>query len=160
MRKQFGETIVKLAEKDKNIVLLTGDVEQEMDSFKEKYPDRFFNLGLTEQSMIGISAGMAIEGLRPIVYSITPFLIERPFEQIKIDIDSQNLPVMLVGYSDYPSHGATHRPLNAKGLISLFKNIEGYYPRNCMETEKAMLDSYIKKQPSVICLEKEGLPFI
>ena len=50
--------------------------------------------------------------MRPIVYSITPFVIERPYEQVKIDIDEQNLPVMLIGYSDYPSHGPTHRPLN------------------------------------------------
>lgn len=160
MRKQFGQTIVKLAEKDKNIVLLTGDVVQEMDVFIEKFPNRFFNLGLTEQSIISIAAGMAIEGLRPIVYTLTPFLIERPFEQIKIDIDSQNLPVMLIGYSDYPTHGETHRPLNAKGLISLFKNIKGYFPRSTEETEKAMLDAYLMKVPSIICLEKIGVPFI
>lgn len=160
MRRQFGKTIVQLAEKDKDIVLLTGDVEQEMDMFKMLYPDRFFNLGLTEQSMISISAGMAIEGLRPIVYSITPFLIERPFEQIKIDIDEQRLPVMLIGNSDYPTHGATHRPLNAEGLVALFKNIHGYFPRNSQETEKAMLDSYLMGEPAIICLKKEGLPFI
>lgn len=160
MRKQFGKTIVQLAEKDKRIVLLTGDVEQEMEEFKEKFPDRFFNLGLTEQSMISISAGMAIEGLRPIVYSITPFLIERPFEQIKIDIDEQRLPVILIGYSDYPTHGATHRCLDAEGLIGLFKNIHGYFPRNMQETEKAMLDAYLMREPAIICLKKEGVPFI
>ena len=160
MRRAFGKTLMRLAEKDSNIVLLTGDVEQEMEAFKRTYPDRFFNVGLTEQSMISIAAGMAIEGLRPIVYSITPFLIERPFEQIKIDIDEQNLPVMLIGNSDYPTHGATHRPLNAEGLVALFKNIHGYFPRNMQETEKAMLDAYLMKQPAIICLKKEGLPFI
>jgi transketolase len=160
VRRQFGKTLVQLAEKDKRIVLLTGDVEQEMEEFKEKFPDRFFNLGLTEQSMISISAGMAIEGLRPVVYSITPFLIERPFEQIKIDIDEQRLPVMLIGYSDYPTHGATHRCLDAEELIKLFKNIHGYFPRNMQETEKAMLDSYLMAEPSIICLRKEGVPFI
>lgn len=160
MRKQFGKTLVQLAEKDKRIVLLTGDVEQEMEEFKEKFPDRFFNLGLTEQSMISISAGMAIEGLRPVVYSITPFLIERPFEQIKIDIDEQRLPVMLIGYSDYPVHGATHRCLDAEGLVKLFKNIHGYFPRDSRETEKAMLDAYIMGEPAIICLKKEGVPIV
>ncbi|GAG25068.1 unnamed protein product, partial [marine sediment metagenome] len=87
MRKQFGKTLVELAEKDKNLVLLIGDVEQEMTEFIERWPERFFNLGLCEQTMISMAAGMALEGMRPIVYSITPFLIERPFEQIKIDID-------------------------------------------------------------------------
>ncbi len=151
---------MKLAEKDMSIVLLTGDVEQEMEPFKRQYPNRFFNVGLTEQSMISIAAGMAIEGLRPIVYSITPFLLERPFEQIKIDIDEQKLPVMLIGNSDYPTHGATHRPLNAEGLVALFKNIHGYFPRNVQETEKAMLDAYLMREPAIICLKKEGLPFI
>jgi len=160
MRRQFGKTLVRLADKDPNVVLLTGDVEQEMGEFKEKYPKRFFNLGLTEQSIISISAGMAIEGLRPIVYSITPFLIERPFEQIKIDIDEQRLPVMLIGNSDYPTHGATHRPLNAEGLVGLFKNIHGYFPRNMQETEKAMLDSYLLCEPSIICLKNDKLPIL
>ena len=159
MRRQFGKTIVRLAEKDSNVVLLVGDVEQEMGEYKEKFPNRFFNLGLCEQSMISIAAGMALEGLRPIVYSITPFLIERPFEQIKIDIDEQNLPVILIGNSDYPTHGPTHRPLNAEGLIALFKNITGYFPRNMKETEKAMVDAYLIGGPAIICLKRDGLPF-
>ena len=160
MRRAFGKTIVKIAEKDKDIILITGDVEQEMDEYKEKFSDRFFNVGLCEQSMISMAAGMALEGLRPVVYSITPFLLERPFEQIKVDIDEQNLPVMLIGNSDYPTHGPTHRPLNAEGLVGLLKNTCGYFPRNQFETEKAMLDAYLMKKPAVICLKKDGLPFI
>jgi transketolase len=160
MRRAFGETIVELAEKDPNIFLITGDVEQEMQEYKEKFGDRFMNIGLCEQTMISVAAGMALEGLRPVVYSITPFLIERPFEQIKIDIDEQDLPVMLVGNSDYPTHGPTHRPLNAEGLVALFKNIHGYFPRNQFETKKAMLDAYLMRKPAIICLKKDGLPFI
>jgi len=160
MRQKFGETIVKIAKKDPKVVLLTGDVEQEMEEYKELFPDRFFNLGLCEQAITSMAAGLAIEGMRPIVYSITPFVLERPYEQIKIDIDEQNLPVMLIGYSDYPTHGPTHRPLNAEGLVGLFKNIVGYFPRNELEVEKAMLDAYLMKQPAIICLKKIGLPFI
>jgi len=159
MRKQFGKTIVKLAEKDENLLLIIADVEQEMTEFRTKFPERFFNLGLCEQTIISMAAGMALEGLRPVVYSITPFLIERPFEQIKIDIDEQNLPVILIGYSDYPTHGPTHRPLNAKRLISCFKNIEGYFPCNSQQTEKAMLDAYLMGGPAIICLQRDGTPF-
>jgi transketolase len=78
MRRAFGKTIVKLAEKDKDIILITGDVEQEMDEYKKKFPERYINMGLCEQSMITIAASMAAEGFRPYVYYITPFLIERP----------------------------------------------------------------------------------
>lgn len=160
MRVQFGKTLVKLAEKDNRIVLIMGDVLQEMTVFIEKFPERFFNVGLTEQSMISIAAGMAIEGLKPIVYSLTPFVLERPYEQVKIDIDEQDLSVILVGYSDYPTHGPTHRPLDAFGLINLFKNVDGYFPINSFQTEKAMYDAYLRGRPSIICLKKEGLPFI
>jgi transketolase len=160
MRRQFGKTIVKLAEKDDRIVLLIGDVKQEMDEFISRFPERFYNFGLTEQSIISIAAGMAIEGLRPVVYTLTPFLIERPFEQVKIGIDEQNLPVMLVGNADYPTHGPTHRPLNAEGLVSLFKNIVGYFPRNTVEAEKSMLDAYLMNKPAIICLKNDKLPFI
>jgi transketolase len=95
-----------------------------------------------------------------VVYSLTPFVLERPFEQVKIDIDEQNLPVMLIGFSDYPTHGPTHRPLNAEGLAALFKNIVGFFPRSSAEAEKAMLDGYLMGGPSFISLKKDGLPFI
>jgi len=159
MRRGFGKGIVRLAEKDERIVLLTGDVVQEMGEFRERWPDKFFNLGITEQSITSMAAGLAIEGMRPVVYSLTPFVLERPFEQVKIDIDEQNLPVMLIGYSDYPTHGPTHRALNAEGLVALFKNIHGFFPRSNEETEKAMIDAYLMACPAVICLKREGLPF-
>jgi len=159
MRCQFGKTIVRLAEKDSRIVLLTGDVVQEMGEFRARWPERFYNLGITEQSIIGVAAGLAIGGMRPVVYSLTPFVLERPFEAVKVDIDEQNLPVMLIGFSDYPTHGPTHRPLDAEGLVKLFKNIHGFFPRNSLETEKAMLDAYLMGVPAVICLKKDGLPF-
>ena len=61
MRRAFGKTIVSLADKDPNIFLISGDVEQEMDEYKAKYPDRYLNVGLCEQSMISMAAGMALE---------------------------------------------------------------------------------------------------
>jgi transketolase len=107
-----------------------------------------------------MAAGLAIEGYRPIVYSITPFVIERPYEQVKIDIDEQNLPVMLIGYSDYPTHGPTHRPLNPERLSTVFKNVKSFFPHDKQSASKAMLDAYLMKVPSMIYLYKDGLPFI
>ena len=93
MRRKFGQTICDLAKKDKNIVLLVGDIGYGIfDKFREEYPKRFFNLGICEQSLISAASGMALEGLKPWVYTITPFLIERSSEQIKIedlDLDKQ-----------------------------------------------------------------------
>jgi len=155
MRRIFGKTLVDIAENDPRVILLTGDVEQNMEEYKKRFPDRYFNLGLCEQAMIGIAAGMALEGRRPIVYSITPFLIERPFEQLKVDIDQQNVPVLLIGYSDYPSHGPTHSPLNAPGLAALFHNIKGYFPANSDETRAAMLEAHASNGPAIISLKRD-----
>ena len=156
MREIFGHTVVKLAKKDKNINLITCDVHQSMDGFKRQFPDRFWDFGLTEQSTISIAAGMALEGLRPIVYSITPFILERPFEQIKIDIDSMNLPVILIGYDFYPTHGITHRALNPKDTVKLFKNVNGFFPTNENDAERMIWDAYLRQEPAFIQLTKLG----
>lgn len=156
MRRRFGKIITELANKDKKIILVVGDIGYGIfDEFRKKFPKRFFNFGICEQSIIGTAAGMSLEGLKPWVYTITPFLIERPFEQIKLDIDQQNVNVKLVGYADYPGLGPTHSELNAKKMMSLFKNIKSYYPKNSRDTEKFVLNCYKKKEPSFISLKAD-----
>jgi len=156
MRRQFGKSITELAEKDDRIYLLTGDIGYAIfDEFREKFPDRFFNIGIREQSMIGMAAGMALEGLKPYVYTITPFLIERPFEQIKLDINQQNTNVKLVGYADYPTHGPTHSEINARWLMSKFENIYLYFPKNSQEVVEALHKSYKSNSPAFISLKKD-----
>ena len=104
MRYTFGKLINTLAAKDKRIYLLVGDIGfRVFDDYRRNYPKRFINMGICEQSLISVASGMALEGLKPWVYTITPFLIERPFEQIKLDIDQQNVNVKLVGFADYPT---------------------------------------------------------
>ena len=156
MRKEFGKVILELAEKDESIYLVTGDIGYGIfDGFREKFPDRFINLGICEQSMISMAAGMALEGLKPYVYTITPFLIERPFEQIKIDIDQQNVNVKLVGYADYPTQGPTHTELDARALMSILKNVQNYFPKDSEETRKALIESYGHQKPTFISLKKD-----
>ncbi len=156
MRKEFGKFIADIAEKDQNIVLIVGDIGYGIfDKFRKEFPDRFFNVGICEQSMIGMASGMALEGLKPYVYTITPFLIERPFEQIKLDIDEQKVNVKLIGYADYPGHGPTHSEIDGKKLMSLFKNIESYFPKDSDETREALLKSYKSSNPSFISLKKD-----
>ena len=157
MRKTFGKVIVELAEKDDSIVLLVGDYGYGIvDEFKKRFPDRYFNLGICEQSMIGIAAGMALSGLKPYVYTITAFLIERPFEQVKLDIDQQNVNVKLIGYGDFPEQGITHNTLDDRKLSELFKNIKSYFPENGHETKMALVASYLDETPTFISLKKES----
>ncbi len=161
MRRQFGKTLLDLMKKDDRIVVLIGDVSYgELDIISHTYHDRFFNVGLCEQTIIGMAAGLAHEGLLPVVHSITPFVLERPFEQIKIDIDESNIPVIIMGYDDYPTYGPTHRALDVKRTVDLFKNIKGYYPTDNHGTEKALMDAYLTKAPSFIWLQKSDLPYI
>jgi transketolase len=98
---------------------------------------------------------MALEGLKPWVYTITPFLIERPFEQIKLDIDQQKTNVKLVGFADYATLGPTHSELNAKKMMQLFKNINSYFPKNGDETEDVIKKSYRSKGPAFISLKND-----
>lgn len=156
MRYEFGKFIVEIAEKDDKVVVIVGDIGHGVfDAFREKFPDRFFNFGICEQSIIGAAAGMALEGLKPYVYTITPFLIERPFEQIKLDIDQQNVNVKLVGYADYPTQGPTHAELDGEKLMSLFKNIDSYFPKDSKETREALEKAYKFNRPAFISLKKD-----
>ena len=156
MRRRFGKIISELAHKDKKIYVIVGDIGYRVfDEFREKHPDRFINMGICEQSMIGVSAGMALEGLKPWVYTITPFLIERPFEQIKLDIDQQKVNVKLVGFADYPTLGPTHTELDGKKMMKLFKNIRSFFPKDGDETQEMIYDAYNKEGPAFISLQSD-----
>lgn len=156
MRKKFGEVIAELAENDKDIYLIVGDIGYKVfDTYRAKFPERFINIGICEQSMIGVAAGMALEGLKPWVYTITPFLIERPFEQVKLDIDQQNVNVKLVGYADYPNQGPTHSELNGKVLMGLLKNTNSFFPKDGKETEQFVKAAHNHIGPVFISLKKD-----
>ena len=156
MRNRFGKVISKLADENENIIIIVADIGYRVfDDFREKYPERFINMGICEQSIISVASGMALEGLQPWVYTITPFLIERPFEQIKLDIDHQNVNVNLVGFADYPTLGPSHAELDGERLMKLFKNIKSFFPKNSDETESAIYQSYKKDSPTFISLKSD-----
>ena len=156
MRRRFGNLIAQLADSDPDIIVLVGDIGYRVfDEYRDRHGDRFLNMGICEQSMIGVAAGMALEGLKPWVYTITPFLIERPFEQVKLDIDQQDANVKLIGFSDYPTLGPTHTELNAKKLMELFSNITPHFPTNGDETEHAVLGAYNTDGPAFISLKTD-----
>ena len=154
--KSADELENEIAKKDDKLVLLVGDIGFGIfDDFRKNHPKKFFNLGICEQSLIGVAAGMALDGLKPWVYTITPFLIERPFEQIKLDIDQQNVNVKLVGFADYPTLGPSHSELNAKKLMSLFRNIQSFFPKDGNETEKNVFQCYKNIGPNFISLKND-----
>lgn len=155
MRRQFGKTIVELAAQDPKLILLYGDVKQNMDEFEKRFPAQIYNCGICEQSMISMASGMALAGLRPVVYSLTPFLIERGFEQLKMDLDGQLAKVMLVGYSSYPTHGISQTPINPKALMSMFKNIRSWFPGGSIETAVCLKLAYEFPGPTFVSLTRD-----
>ena len=154
MRRAFGEWITNIARKDDSIYLIVGDIGYGIfDKFRKEFPNRFINIGICEQSMIGVVAGMALQGLKPYVFTITPFLIERAFEQVKIDININNTNVKLIGYDDYPGQGPTHALTDNGKFMEIFKNIKSYWPKDSKETIKFLEESYVSGCPTFIRLQ-------
>lgn len=136
MKSAFAKTFTELATADARHVLLTGDYCFGMfDELKQQRPLQYFNCGVCEQSMVGVAAGLAISGFIPWVYAITPFLLERAFEQIKLDISAQKLKAVLVGFDDYANDGPTHNPLNPKSMVTLLDNFHYIQPRDASEVK-------------------------
>ena len=134
MRDAFIDTIGLMLETDPDAVVVLADIG--VSQFKaagliERYPDRFINCGIREQLMVGVAAGLAKEGFRPIIHSYTPFLIERPFEQIKIDFAHLGLGGVFVSVGalfDAASSGRTHQAPEDVGLLKLLPEFEMYVP--------------------------------
>ena len=167
MRNIFAKEIVKLAEQDKDIILLVGDIGFRIfDEFIDKFPKRFINCGIAEQNMISVAAGMASEGKKPIVYTIVPFLVMRAFEQIRVDIGINNQNVILVGVGGglaYDKLGATHHSCEDIALMRLIANMSVYVPFDPEDTKSCLKQSYeLSKKgfPSYLRLSKGGEPIL
>jgi transketolase len=121
VRSAFVETLVSLAEEDPRILLLTGDLGfMALEPFAQRFPDRFLNVGVAEQNMIGLATGLAEAGYRPFVYSIATFAALRGYEFIRNGPILHNLPVRIVGMGggfDYGSAGTTHHALDDVGAL-------------------------------------------
>ena len=134
MRYSFGETIADLVNKDKRNIVLACDIGYGVfDRLREENPDNYVNTGITEQATLGMAAGMAMEGMKPWCYTITPFLLERPFEQIKLDVVQQKQNVKLVSYWDYGVLGPTHVTQDIDGICRIL-GIDLIKPSNSLET--------------------------
>jgi len=156
MRKEFEKQLIELVIKDKNIYFITGDLGyRNFDNFRELFPNRFINMGIREQSMIGIASGMAMGGLKPYVFSVTSFLIERAFEQVKLNVDFDNNNVKLIGFGDYQKLGITHQDTFSKQIMPLFKNIKSYFPKFSIQLKDIMKEVYNSNSPAFISLSRE-----
>ena len=137
MRNAFASEITKLATEDERVVMLSGDIGNRLfDDYKKRVPKRFFNCGVAEANMISVGAGMASCGLRPVAYTITPFITTRVMEQIRVDVCYHNVPVVIVGVGgglSYASLGATHHSCEDIAFLRVLPNMIVICPADAVE---------------------------
>lgn len=137
MRGWFAYELYKQMSKNERIWLLVGDLGYKaFDYIKRDFPERFINCGAAEQSMIDISIGLALNGKIPFVYSITTFLLYRPFEAIRNYINHEKIPVKLIGAGrdrDYLHDGFSHWAKEDKKIMQILDNIQTKWPETFEE---------------------------
>lgn len=162
MRDAFAAEITALAEADERVVLLSGDIGNRLfNRFKEKCPQRFFNCGVAEANMTSLAAGLAACGMRPVTYTITPFVTTRCLEQIRVDVCYHNLPVTIVGVGaglSYASLGATHHACEDVAFLRVLPHMNVLCPGDPVEVRLALRSAIHSGQPAYIRLGKKGEP--
>ena len=146
MKTEFSAIIEKIGLQNEKLVFLTGDLGfMALENVQRSLQGRFINVGVGEQNLISLAAGLAAEGYAPICYSIAPFSIFRPFEQIRLDICLHNMNVKIIGNGGgygYGIMGATHHALEDFAVLSCLPNMTCYVPfcaEDVVETVKAMM---------------------
>lgn len=158
MRAFFAECIHKEMRKNKNIYVVINDLGYKMwDKIKKDYPERFINVGAAEQTLIGVGVGLALSGKIPIVYSITTFLLYRPFETIRNYVHHEKIPVKLIGAGrnrDYIHDGISHWAEEDKEVMAILKNIKSYWPENTKEISKLVNQMLKNNKPYYVNLKR------
>lgn len=154
MRKTFINTLIDLARKDKDIVLITPDMGfSVLEPFFDEFPERAINCGIAEQNAVSIASGLALMGKKPYVYTIIPFLVERAFEQVKLDVAYMNTNVKLVGIGagfTYGAAGATHHAIEDISLMRTLPNMTVCCPGDNNEAEQIIRKTVNNDKPMYI----------
>ena len=163
MRDSFARTMYEVGHKTKDVFIVVADISPagSMAPFREDFPDRFINVGVAEQSMIGLCAGLALRGCRPFAYTIATFAIYRPFEQVRVDVCYQNLPVTIVGIGGgiaYSTLGGTHHAQEDVAIMSALPNMTVMAPCDPAETAAATWAAVERNGPVYLRLGKAGEP--
>ncbi|MBD3308677.1 transketolase, partial [candidate division KSB3 bacterium] len=164
MRNAFAAELTSLAADNRQIILLSGDIGNRLfNDYKAQFPDRFFNCGVAEANMTSMAAGMALCGLRPITYTITPFATTRCLEQIRVDICYHNVPVIIAGVGgglSYAGLGATHHSCEDIGFLRMLPNMTVICPGDAWEVRLALRAAVQHTGPVYLRIGKKGEPVV
>ncbi|MBM3569693.1 MAG: transketolase [Alphaproteobacteria bacterium] len=167
MRNKFAEALYRLSRSDPRIHIVVADISPAgpMNEFRKEFPERFINVGVAEQSMIGICAGLALKGMLPFAYTIATFALYRPFEMVRDDLCYQNLPVTVVGIGGgviYSTLGGTHYAQEDITIAGAIPNMSILAP--CDPAEATAATEYLvgadRKGPCYLRFGKAGEPDI
>lgn len=164
-RDGFGEGLVELGRKNKDVVVLSADLTDSTRAnwFKKEFPDRFFGLGVAEQDMIGAAAGFALMGKIPFACTFGVFASGRAWDQIRVSVAYMNLGVKIIGTHGGISvgpDGATHQALEEISLMRILPNMTIVVPCDSLEAKRATIESANIKGPVYIRLGRSGTPLI
>ena len=159
MRRHFFETLAAIGQRDSRVLLLTADLGyRAVEPFADACPKQFFNVGVSEQNMTGIAAGLAEAGLIPFIYSITPFAVLRPFEFIRNGAVAQRLPVRIVGIGagfDYGTNGISHYALEDVSVLRTQPGLTLITPADKIQAQAALEQTFALPQPLYYRLSKD-----
>lgn len=148
MRKEFSKSMEKIAGADAKVIFLTGDLGfMALENLRDVMGDRFINAGVSEQNLVSLAAGLASQGYTVLCYSIAPFAVFRPAEQIRIDVCLHNMNVKIIGNGGgygYGIMGATHHAIEDIAVLSSFQNMKCYIPF-CNEDVDGIVNMMMKR---------------
>ncbi|MDD3457650.1 MULTISPECIES: transketolase C-terminal domain-containing protein [Sphaerochaeta] len=165
LRKTYGETLVELGEKNKNIVMLEADLGNSTMSslFGNVYPERYFQMGIAEQNMASVAAGLSLTGKIPFINSFAVFASGRAYDQIRSSITIASLNVKIcgssAGLSDY-GDGKTHQSIDDIALMQVLPNMTVLSPCDAVETEQMVKAMVENKGPMYIRINRNDLPVV
>lgn len=158
MRNAFVQAMLEGAAADEKVVLLMAEVGfSVVEPFQERFPNRFYNTGIAEQDLVSVAAGMALSGLQPVAYSMSAFLPSRAFEQIKVDVCYQDLPVTLISIGagvSYGEMGPTHHGAEESAIMRSLPNLTVLFPACPEEVRAAIAYGLSSAHPTYISIPK------
>ncbi len=157
-RRVFIDTLIELAENDQTVILIACDVGfNYLEKFSEKFPDRFFNFGVTEASSMIIASALALDGFKPYLYSMINFALFRPAEMVRNGVVKHNANVKIIGVkgsSSYKFLGFSHNLLHENEDADFCKNIglDCYIPKSLGEVKETIIKTYNNPKSAYIRL--------
>lgn len=162
MRNAFADEITRLGSSDERVILLSGDIGNKLfDKFKDANDARYLNCGIAEANMMGVAAGMALSGLRPVIYTITPFTTTRCLEQIRVDACYHHVPVIIVGTGSglsYAELGPTHHSCEDLAILRVLPGMTVLAPCESRDLRALLRAALNQEGPVYIRIGKKDEP--